>query len=240
MIRINKFLSLCGVTSRRGAEQLISEKRVTVNDVTIDRLGTIVDEENDVVKVDGTVAGLTRKKFYVLLNKPKMVLTTLHDPFKRKTVQYYVKTLGARVYPVGRLDYDTEGALILTNDGELAYRLAHPKYEIKKIYQALVVGAFTADHAAEVSKGIKLDDGHIGHAEVEILDSIVRRSVVRLTLTEGHKREIKQLMKAVGHHVIDLRRVEFAGLRVDDLKPGRWRHLNHLEIRKLKDMVGIE
>jgi 23S rRNA pseudouridine2605 synthase len=240
LIRINKYLSLCGVTSRRGAEQLISEKRVTVNDVTIDRLGTVIDEKNDIVRVDGTIADLARKKFYILLNKPKMVLTTLHDPFKRKTVQYYVKTLAARVYPVGRLDYDTEGALILTNDGELAYRLAHPKYEVKKVYRALVVGAFTADHATEVANGIKLDDGHIGRAEVEILDNMVRRSVLRLTLTEGHKREIKQLMKAVGHPVIDLRRVEIAGLRVDDLKPGRWRHLNHIEIRTLKDMVGIK
>ena len=136
MIRINKYLSICGVTSRRGAEQLINKGRVTVNDITIDALGTIIDEGKDVVKVNGTEIHPIRNQIYILLNKPKNVLTTLFDPFKRKTVAYYTRGIKDRIYPVGRLDSDTDGLLLMTNDGELAYRLSHPKYQIKKIYRA--------------------------------------------------------------------------------------------------------
>ncbi len=239
MIRINKYLSICGVTSRRGAEQLIKKGKITVNDVTVERPGIIVDESTDIVKVEGSAVVPVKVKCYILLNKPKMVLTTLFDPFKRRTVAFYVRRVPTHVYPVGRLDYDTEGALLLTNDGEMAYRLAHPKYQVTKIYQALVLGAFTIDHAKLISKGIPLEDGHIAHAEVEILSSSMKHSKLRLILTEGHKREIKQLLKAVGHPVKELQRIEFAGLRVDSLKPGHWRFLNHMEIRKLKDLVGL-
>lgn len=239
MIRINKYLSICGVTSRRGAEQLIEKGRITVNDNTADRPGIIIDETKDIIKVDGTIVAPVKEKCYILLNKPKMVLTTLFDPFRRKTVAFYVRRAPVHVYPVGRLDYDTEGALLLTNDGELAYRLAHPKYQVRKIYYAFVSGVFTADHAKLINKGITLEDGHVGKGEVEILFNSVKYSKLKITLTEGHKREIKQLLKAVGHPVRDLYRLEFAGLQVDSLKPGRWRFLSHLEIRKLKDLVGL-
>lgn len=239
MIRINKYLSICGVTSRRGAEQLITQKKVTVNNITVERPGTIIDEAGDVVRVDGTVIEPVKNKYYILLNKPRKVLTTLFDPFHRRTITYYIKQIPGRVYPVGRLDYDTEGVLLLTNDGELAYRLAHPKYQIKKVYRASVSGAFNVDKVKQITKGIKLEDGHIGRAEVEILYASVKNSRLQLTLIEGHKREVKQLLKAAGHPVLELNRVEFAGLRVDTMKPGRWRNLNHLEIRKLKDMTGL-
>ncbi len=241
MLRLNKFLSICGVTSRRGAEQLISQKKVAVNDIVVDKMGVIIDEQKDRVKVDGVVVEPVKKRLYILLNKPKQVLTTLHDPFRRKTIAYFVKSAPARVYPVGRLDYDTEGALLLTNDGELAYRLAHPKYQVKRVYQAIVSGVVTADHIEALKRGIRLDDGHLGRiVEAEILMSELKSSKVQLVLMEGHKREVKQLLKGVGHPVKALKRVEFAGLRIDDLKPGRWRFLTHVEIRRLKDMVGVE
>jgi 23S rRNA pseudouridine2605 synthase len=227
------------VTSRRGAEQLIDQKRVTVNDVTADKPGIVIDEAKDVVKVDGSEVAPVKANYYILLNKPKQVLTSLHDPFRRKTVAYYTSKVPSRVYPVGRLDYDTEGVLLLTNDGDLAYRLAHPKYQIRKVYHAFVTGIFTLDEAKQIERGIKLEDGHIGRGLVKILFNSMRNSKIQVILTEGHKHEVKQLLKAVGHQVKDLFRVEFAGLRVEGLRPGKWRYLDHTEIRKLKDMVGL-
>lgn len=239
MIRINKYLSICGVTSRRGAEQLIKKRRVTINDLTVDALGTMVNEPDDIVKVNGTEVSPVNKQIYLLLNKPKNVLTTLFDPFGRKTILYYLKNIKNRIYPVGRLDFDTDGVLLMTNDGELAYRLAHPKYEVEKIYRAIVIGTFTPSKAKIIANGIKLEDGHIGRAKVKILNEGIKTSKVNLVLTEGHKREVKQLLKAVGHPVRDLCRIKFAGLGNDQLKPGRWRYLNQAEIRDLKKLVSM-
>jgi len=239
LIRINKYLSQCGVTSRRGADQLIKLGKVTVNDKTVETPGLIIDELNDTVKVNGTTAVPVLNKLYILFNKPADVLTTLHDPFKRKTVTQFLRRVPSRVYPVGRLDYDTEGVLILTNDGDLAYRLAHPKYGVKKVYHAIVKGVFTREAAKKISSGIKLADGHIGKAETKLMMSNGKTSRVELILTEGHKREVKQLLKLVGYPLKTLRRLEFAGIRVDGLKMGRWRYLNFREVRRLKDLVGL-
>lgn len=239
MIRINKYLSICGVTSRRGAEKLIEEGKVTVNDNVVEGPGTIIDEEHDVVKVNGVVAEPVKKKYYILLNKPKNVLTALSDPFRRKTVAHFTRKVPGRVYPVGRLDYDTEGALLLTNDGDLAYRLAHPKYMIDRIYHAVVEGAFSSEDTKQIEKGIKLEDGHTAQAQIKILNVGINTSKLEVTLREGHKREVKQLMKAVGHPVKQLKRTEFAGLRVDDLRRGRWRFITHLEVRHLKELVDL-
>jgi len=239
LIRINKYLSICGVTSRRGAEQLIKQKKVTINDLTVEAMGTMVDEDNDLVKVNGAEVSPVNKQIYLLINKPKNVLTTLFDPFKRKTILYYIKNLKTRIYPVGRLDFDTDGVLLMTNDGELAYRLAHPKYEVEKVYRAVVKGNFTPDKIEIIAKGVKLADGHIGKGEVKILRNSNRTSKVIMVLKEGHKREVKQLLEAVGNPVSDLCRIEFAGLNNERLKPGRWRYLNHSEVIGLKKLVGL-
>lgn len=238
-VRINKYLSQCGVTSRRGAEGLIAKGLVTVNDELVTKLGTIINTETDTVKVNGTKIKPVTKKFYVLFNKPTKVITTLHDPFGRKTVAYFTRSVPARVYPVGRLDFDTQGALLLTNDGDLAYRLAHPKYQVEKVYHAWIKGHFSTDMADKIASGIKLSDGHIGRGKAEFLHSKNGQTRIQMTLKEGHKHEVKQLLKAVGTPVKKLVRVEFAGLRVQGLKPGRWRFLNHKEIRKLKDLVDL-
>lgn len=239
MVRINKYLSLCGVTSRRGAEALIAEGLVTVNDHTIDKVGVIIDEASDVVKVEGVPVSPVKEKVYVLFNKPARVMTTLNDPFKRKTVVNFLRKLMHRVYPVGRLDYDTEGVLLLTNDGDLAFRLAHPSYQIPKIYEALVKGQFTRENAEKMQKGIKLEDGATGKARADVLGYVKNMTRVRLTLTEGRKREVKQLCKAVGHPVERLRRVEYAGITARSLKPGDWRFLTSQEISRLKGQVGL-
>jgi 23S rRNA pseudouridine2605 synthase len=239
LIRINKYLSQCGVTSRRGADQLIKQGKVTVNDITVEAPGLIIDEQNDTVKVDGTAAVPVKDKLYILFNKPVDVLTTLHDPFRRRTVNHFMNKVPSRVYPVGRLDYDTEGVLILTNDGDLAYRLAHPKYEVTKVYHAMVMGEFTKEAAKKVAGGIKLTDGHIGKATAKLLMSDGKISRVELILTEGHKREVKQILKSVGYPLKTLRRVEFGGMRIEGLKTGRWRYLNFREVRRLIAQVGL-
>lgn len=238
-IRINKYLSMCGVSSRRGAEKLIAENRVTLNNTVLDKLGTLIDPETDEVKVDGVEVSLVEEKVYVALNKPRMTMTTLFDPFRRRTVLHHLKSLKHRVYPVGRLDYDAEGLLILTNDGDLAYRLAHPRYKVPKVYEVRVRGSFTKDDGDKIAKGIRLEDGAIGRGDVSILGFVGKTTRIRITLTEGRKREVKQLCKSVGHPVEHLKRVEFAGLTVRELRPGQWRMLNAREISRLKSMVKL-
>lgn len=239
-VRINKFLSLCGVTSRRGAASLIEEGRVTVNGSRADRPGIIIDDENDVVKVDGSEVSPVDKKVYIVLNKPRNVMTTLFDPFNRRTVKYYLKKLRERVYPVGRLDFDTTGVLLLTNDGDLAFRLAHPRYRVPKVYQARVKGHFKQEAAIKIDRGIELDDGKVGKASVSILGFVRNTTRIRLTLTEGRKREVKQLCKKAGHPVEDLERVEFAGITSKNLRAGQWRHLTQREVSRLKSAVGLD
>lgn len=239
MIRLSKYLSLCGVTSRRGAEVLVSEGRVTLNDTTVEKIGTIVDEASDVVKVDGTVVVPVADNVYIVMNKPRRVMTTLHDPFKRKTVRHYLKNLPHRVYPVGRLDLDTEGVLLLCNDGDLAFRLTHPKYQVEKVYEAIVTGHFKRTDSMRIQRGIKLEDGAIGRGQVDVLGYGKKTTRLRLTLTEGRKREVKQLCKAVGYPVRQLRRVEFGRITARGLRPGAWRHLTTAEVSRLKSLVEL-
>jgi len=238
-IRINKYLSLCGVTSRRGAERLIKEQRVALNAETVTVLGTMIDPENDVVKVDGTEVKPVLRKVYLAMNKPRMTMTTLHDPFRRRTVLHHLKRLEHRVYPVGRLDYDVEGLLLLTNDGDLAFRLTHPRYKVTKVYEAMVQGKFSAEGVKLSKAGIKLEDGAIGRAEVSILGFVRDQSRIRLVLTEGRKREVKQLCKKVGHPVERLCRVEFGDIQLKGLKSGQWRYLTSGEVTRLQERVGL-
>ncbi|MBD3331373.1 pseudouridine synthase [candidate division GN15 bacterium] len=238
-IRINKYLSQCGIASRRAAEELIDQGRVKINGEVLDRQGVRVDAEADVVEVDGTQVKPVPHNVYVLLNKPVEVVTTLDDPQKRPTVKHLVKDVVARVYPVGRLDYDTEGALLLTNDGELAHRLTHPKWQVEKVYEARVSGRFLEAQARQIEEGIKLEDGAIGRAKVDIVEATPKQSLLKLTLTEGRKREVRQLCKAVGHPVLKLKRVSFGGIVVGSLKPGQWRMLTSEEIRQLRGLVEL-
>ncbi len=239
MIRINKYLSQCGVTSRRGAETLITEGRVAVNGTKLTEVGAVIDESKDRVTVDGDLVMPAEELVYIVLNKPAEVMTTLSDPFRRRTITRFLKGSPCRVYPVGRLDYDTEGVLLLTNDGDLAYRLTHPKYEIPKVYEAKVEGKFQRVDSETLARGVKLEDGATGKATATVLEYSRRGTTVRLTLTEGRKREVKQLCAAVGHPVKYLERVDFAGITVKGLARGKWRYLSGDEVARLKKMVGL-
>jgi len=245
-MRLNKFLAQAGISSRRGADLLIQSGRVTVNGVKIEKLGILIDEEKDDIRVDGKKVSLPEKFVYVLLNKPKGYLCTVKDSFGRPTVLDLVGK-DRKVFPVGRLDLDTEGVLLLTNDGELAYRLTHPKFQVEKSYLVAVKGEVNKKILKRFHKGIKLsegsrfagEDGEIAKGEAKIVKIEKGNSLLEIKLREGRKREIKRMCKAVGLTVTNLVRTKFAHLTAKNLKPGAWRYLREKEIEDLKRMVRL-
>jgi 23S rRNA pseudouridine2605 synthase len=226
-MRLNAYLARAGVASRRGAEDLIRAGRVRVNG-EVAGLVTFV-EPRDIVEVDGSPIE-PEPLTYVLLHKPPGVVTTARDPQGRATV---VGLVGheRRVVPVGRLDSDTTGALLLTNDGPLAHRLMHPRYEVDKVYEAEVEGEPSDEALAQLAKGVELDDGRTAPARVRSLGS---PSLVELTIHEGKKHQVKRMLQAVGHPVRRLHRSRYAGLTLDGLAPGEWRALTPGEVAKLR------
>lgn len=239
-MRLNKYLSHCGVASRRQADEMIQAGRVKVNDEKVDTLGVIIDAEKDVVAVDEVVIELPNANSYVILNKPRGYISSLVDKFGRPTVVDLIKGVDNRVYPVGRLDLDTEGIILLTDDGELAYRLAHPKFEIKKLYVATLKGEFPAQLIENIENGVKLDDGYVATAKAKLISSQKYKSVVQLELHEGKKREIRRIFTALGYVVKHLKRIRFADLSCEGMRTGSWRHLNRKEVQKLRRKVGLE
>jgi 23S rRNA pseudouridine2605 synthase len=239
MMRINKYLARSGVASRRTADLMVADNRVTVNGVIVNTPGHMVDETTDEVCVDGKVVTPAESYVYIVLNKPAGYITSLRDPHHRRTVRDLISGVGARVYPVGRLDLDTEGVLLFTNDGELAHRLTHPRYGIKKVYQVQVKGEISDGDLAQFSKGIELPDGNIGRATANLKKIENDRSFLILEMTEGRKREVKHLCTAVGHPVVFLCRTNFAGISCADLEIGKWRRLTEKEILSLRAKVQL-
>ena len=225
-MRLNAYLARAGVTSRRGADELIKAGRVTVNGEP-GQLNTFV-ESRDRVEVDGRRAEL-QPLAYVLLHKPAGTVTTARDPQGRPTVVGLVDH-PARVVPVGRLDADTTGALLLTNDGELAHRLAHPRYEVEKVYEAEVEGEPDDDALQRLRDGLDLDDGLTAPAEATLLAP----TTVELAIHEGRKHQVKRMLAAVGHPVRRLHRSRYAGLTLEGLEPGAWRELEPSEVDQLR------
>jgi pseudouridine synthase len=237
-MRLQRFLALAGVASRRAAELLITSGRVKVDGTVVTQLGTSVEPERDVVEVDGKRAAIERK-LYALLNKPADCLTTASDERGRKTVADLLADLPERVYPVGRLDLDTEGALLMTNDGDLAYRLAHPRFGVEKVYHAVVAGKPGAADIEALRRGVDIGGAVTSPARVRIVKPGGKHSTLEIIIHEGRKRQIKRMCKAVGHPVIHLRRVEFGGIGLGDLKPGRYRLLTRAEVERLRAKVGL-
>ena len=234
-MRLNAFLARAGVASRRRADELIRDGRVRVNG-RLGELNTVVGK-NDVVEVDGERVA-RQPLAYVLLHKPSGVVTTARDPQGRATVVELVPP-EPRVVPVGRLDADTTGALLLTNDGELAHRLAHPRYGVPKVYEAEVDGTPSGGALEALSTGVELEDGGTAPAEVRVLSTSRRRSRVELTLHEGRKHQVKRMLEAVGHPVLRLHRSRYADLDLDGLQEGEWRLLTRSEIDSLRRAVGL-
>ena len=230
-MRLNAFLSRAGVASRRRADELIKAGRVAVNGEP-GQLNTAVGAR-DRVEVDGRKVERQRLR-YVLLHKPAGVLTTARDPQGRPTVVELVAQHGTRLVPVGRLDADTTGALLLTNDGELAHRLAHPRYEVEKVYEAEVEGEPSDDTLAQLEQGVELDDGPTAPAHARRLAP----NKVELAIHEGRKHQVKRMLAAVGHPVRALNRSRYAGLTVEGLGPGESRELAGAEIERLRSLYG--
>jgi 23S rRNA pseudouridine2605 synthase len=226
-VRLNAYLARAGIASRRKADELIKAGRVTVNGEP-GQLNTFVGER-DRVEVDGRPVARQRLA-YVLLHKPAGVVTTASDPHARRTVVELVD-LPERVVPVGRLDADTTGALLLTNDGELAHRLAHPRYGVEKTYVVEVEGEPSDEVLRALSDGVELEDGLTAPARARRLG----RSTVELTIHEGRKHQVKRMLEAVGHPVTRLHRSAYAGISADDLEPGAWRELSDEEVARLKE-----
>lgn len=238
MVRLQKFLADCGLASRRQSETLIAEGRVRVNgDVAV--LGRSVDPAVDKVTLDGQPVRLDQK-LYLVLNKPRGAVTTATDPQGRKTVLDCLPALRSRVYPVGRLDMDVEGVLLLTNDGELAYRLTHPKFAVDKVYTARVKGQLTSQTARAMEKGLPLDDGLAAVVKAEVLRRFPNATEIRLVLREGRKREVKRLCAAAGHPVLSLRRTSIGNITTRGLRPGEWRYLKENELVQLRKLAGLD
>ena len=238
-MRLQKFLAECGVASRRKAETLIADGRVQVNGA-VATLGGSVDPGRDRVTVDGREIAHGEPRVYVILNKPPGVITSVTDTHGRRTVMDCVKGLDARVFPVGRLDRDVEGALLLTNDGDLAYRLTHPKYAIDKVYLVHVRGAVTENALAALREGVELDDGFAKPVEAELLRQDKHGSLLKLVLREGRKREVKRLCDHVGHKVRKLRRLSVGNVHCKGLSSGEWRRLNERELSALRALAGLD
>jgi pseudouridine synthase len=216
---------------------MILQGRVRVNMKTISILGTRIDPEKDTVEVDGRTISLKGppQKSYILLNKPRGYISALTDPLGRPVVTDLVRKLKARVFPVGRLDYDSEGVLVLTNDGELANRLVHPRYSVPKKYLVKVKDVPDEKDLRRLATGVRLEDGKTLPAKVRLVRTTRENSWIELTVTEGRNRLVKRMCQAVGHPVAKLKRIEFAELKPGRLKPGQFRHLTEKEVQKLKN-----
>ncbi len=234
--RLQKVMAAAGIASRRASEVLISEGRVTVNGA-VAALGDKVDPAVDVVEVDGERVVVDTTLRYLMLNKPRGVVSTTHDPQGRPTVMDLVN-LDERLYPVGRLDQDTEGLLLLTNDGELANRLLHPSFEVERTYLALVPGPLRRDVLRQLADGVELDDGPARPRRVRVVEEHHGKALVELVMTEGRKREVRRMLAAVGAPVERLARVGFGGVELGDLRQGKWRFLDRPEIAGLHAATG--
>lgn len=240
-MRLQKFLAICGIASRRKAEEIIKSGRVSLNGNTVTEMGIIVDENRDEVLLDGVRIFPEEQKRYIILNKPRGYVTTACDQFDRKTVMDLVKEIPERIYPVGRLDYDTEGLLIMTNDGDFANSIAHPKHQIDKIYIAKVVGAFDLIKANTLRKGVEIDGQKTSPAKIKILKETPSYCEVRVIIHEGRNRQVRKMFEAVGCHVLDLKRICVGKFSLGSLPVGSWREFNPDELSyagKYKEETG--
>jgi 23S rRNA pseudouridine2605 synthase len=242
-VRLHKVLAHAGVASRRAVEEMIRQKRVRVNGKVVTEMGLKIVPEKTLVEVDGRkvrVSGWQKQeKIYLLLNKPPQILTSTRDDRGRRTVMDLV--IGAtqgRIYPVGRLDFDAQGAILMTNDGDMAHRLTHPKYHVPKTYAAKVKGVPPEESLEKLRRGIYLEDGPCKAAHVEILDRVERNTWVEITVTEGRNRLIKRMFWRIRHPVMRLVRTSFANLTLDNLDLGESRMLTKKEVRGLSAHIS--
>ncbi|MDD4291270.1 MAG: pseudouridine synthase [Clostridia bacterium] len=236
MIRLNKYMAECGVASRRACDKLISEGAVKVNGKLVTQLGTVIEETNDTVICEGRMLTPVRKNYYIVLHKPKGYICSVSDEKGRKTVMDLID-VKTRLYPVGRLDYDTEGMLILTNDGDLANALMHPKHEINKYYKARIEGSISESELMQLRNGVVIEGKKTAPAVVRILEKSEDFTTLEVVIHEGRNHQIKKMFETVGKNVVFLKRTAIGDLRLGGLARGKYKHLSPKEIEILKNMT---
>ncbi len=240
--RLQVVLARFGIASRRGVVSLIESGAVLVNGTPAREKGFRVDASKDKITVNGNPLPLEddHEKRYFILNKPRNVMTTLQDPHAEKTVADFFKDVPTRLFPVGRLDRDTTGFLIMTNDGELAYRLTHPKFGVEKKYRTIVSGVVTQEKIKRLEKGIVLEEGKTAPCKIEIFNRSVHETSLYVTLHEGKKRQIRRIFEKIGHRVIELERLSYGPLSLGNMRFGDRRELKPHEVRALKEATGLK
>lgn len=232
-VRLQKHLADCGVASRRKAEELILQGKVKVNGEIVTELGVKVNPDKDKVEYGDKIIKKLNKKVYILLNKPEGYISASVDQFDNPSVLHLID-VKERLFPVGRLDKDTTGALILTNDGEFSYKVTHPKHEINKVYIAEVVGRPTDEEMRTFMKGVYIDGKKTHPAKIRILKETKKNSIVEIIIHEGRNRQVKKMCEEIGHKVIKLQRYAIGNINIDGLKEGNWRYLSDREIERLR------
>ena len=231
--RLQKILANAGICSRRKAEEYILKGRVTVDGKIVTEMGLKIDPHGHTITFDNKPIKLVPKKVYLLLNKPAGYVTTLSDPQGRPIVTSLTKAIRERIFPVGRLDFETEGALLLTNDGDLAQKILHPKYEIRKTYLAIVAGKVSRTQITSLEKGIMLNEKKTWPAKVEVIETTAKSSKLKIIIHEGRKRQIRRMCAAIGHKTIYLKRLAYGGLHLGNLPLGKYRLLTKADLKKL-------
>lgn len=234
--RLQKFLAECGIASRRKCEQLIKDGCISVNNEIIKDVGIKINTEKDIVRYKGKVVKTVEDRIYIMLNKPTGYVTTTREQFNRKKVTDLLKGINHRVFPVGRLDYNTSGLLLLTNDGDLTFKLTHPAHEVNKTYIAEVKGIPGVDDIEKLRNGIKIDEYMTAPAKVNIMKVFDDYSVIKTTIHEGRNRQVRKMFDAIGHEVLKLTRISIGTLSLGNLKTGEWRYLTSQEINYLKSL----
>ena len=242
MERLQKIIARAGLASRREAERWIVEGRITVNGGVVRKLGSQADPAKDSIKVDGKRIKPAASPLYYAFHKPPGVITTLNDPQHRPDLTPYLARLGEkkRVFPVGRLDYNTTGLLLLTNDGDLALRLAHPRYGVKKLYRTKLSACPTDQDLEQLRKGVRLDDGMSSPARARVIDKLKKNAWVEIEVQEGRKREVRRMFEALGYFVEKLVRIRIGSVLLGPLAQGELRPLSQIEVKALKRAVGLE
>ena len=233
-MRLQKFIAECGIASRRNAEKMIESGRVYVNGELVDYMGCVIDPDYDIVEVDGQVIRQESKKHYIMLNKPKNYVTTVSDDLGRPTVMQLVKDVHARIYPVGRLDFDTTGLLIMTNDGEFANILTHPSHAVNKVYIARIDKPLDENQLERLRTGVEIDGVMTSPAKAENIKRPQKGYEVKITIHEGRNRQVRKMLDAVGANVMSLKRISVGSLTLGNLPEGKWRRLSEAEINKLR------
>lgn len=231
--RLQKILAKAGIASRRKAEELIKEGKVRVDGKVVTEMGTKVDPDAQDIECDGIHVAVREKKIYILLHKPAGFLSTVNDPQGRPIVTDLLPQVKERVYPVGRLDLDTEGALLLSNDGELAQKILHPSHEVNKTYVAKVKGKPNTKKLAALSRGITLEGRKTWPADIEVLQTEPQATTIKIIIHEGRKRQVRKMFDAVGHPVLQLKRTAYGQLELGDLRPGKYRFLSPEDIKMI-------